>query len=86
MSERTARTVVNDLIETCRDGARGFRNAAGLVGDRSVEALLLEMADERSEFAAELERHAQRLGGGAASQGTAAAAVHRGWMDLKRAR
>jgi hypothetical protein len=44
--------VVNDLIETYRDGARGFRNAAGLVGDRGAEALLLEMADERSEFAA----------------------------------
>ena len=83
MAERTSRGVVNDLIETCRDGARGFQNAAALVGDSSLEALLLALADERSGFAAELERHAQRLGGDAASQGTAAAAVHRGWMDLK---
>jgi uncharacterized protein (TIGR02284 family) len=83
MAERTAREVVNDLIETCRDGAHGFQNAAALVGNAWLQKLLLELADERSGFATELERHAQRLGGAAAAQGTAAAAVHRGWMDLK---
>jgi uncharacterized protein (TIGR02284 family) len=81
--ERTARAVVNDLIESCRDAARGFQNAATLVTDKSQHALLLELADERSAFAAELEPHAQRLGGDAASAGTTAAALHRGWMDVK---
>ena len=83
MSERTARAVLNDLIETCRDGARGLQNAAALIKDAALESLLLDLAEERSGFAGELEPHAQRLGGDAAAQGTAAAAMHRGWMDLK---
>ena len=83
MAERTARGIVNDLIETCRDGARGFQNAATLVKDPALEALLLDLADKRFAVAAELEPHAQRLGGEAAAQGTAKAALHRGWMDLK---
>lgn len=83
MSERTARAVVNDLIETCRDGERGLQNAAALIKDGALETMLLDLAAERSGFAAALEPHAQRLGGDAAAQGTAAAALHRGWMDLK---
>jgi len=83
MAERTARAVLNDLIESCRDAARGFHNAATLVIDPTLRTLLLELADERSAFAGELEPHAQRLGGAAAGEGTAAAAVHRGWMDVK---
>jgi uncharacterized protein (TIGR02284 family) len=83
MAERTARAIVNDLIETCHDGARGFQTAASLVKDPSLEALLRDLADQRYAFATELEPHAQRLGGEAAAQGTAKAALHRGWMDLK---
>jgi uncharacterized protein (TIGR02284 family) len=83
MAERMARAIVNGLIETCRDGAHGFRTAAGLVKDPSAEALLVELADKRGALAAALEPHAERLGGRAAAEGTATAAVHRGWMDLK---
>jgi len=83
MAERMARAVVNDLIESCRDAAHGFQNAAALVTNESLRPLLLELSDERAAFAAELETHAQRFGGDAASMGTAAAAIHRGWMDLK---
>jgi uncharacterized protein (TIGR02284 family) len=83
MAERTARMVVNDLIENCRDAARGFRDAAGLLKDASLQGMLLDLADERQAFAAELELHAQRLGGDAAGAGTAAATVHRRWMEVK---
>jgi uncharacterized protein (TIGR02284 family) len=85
MAERTVRAVLNDLIETSRDGARGFREAADLVQDVALKRLLLEFADTRQEFAAQLEPHAQRLGGAATSDGTAAASVHRRWMELKSA-
>jgi uncharacterized protein (TIGR02284 family) len=85
MAERTPRAVLNDLIGTCRDAARGFQHAAELVRDPSLKKLLIELADARQSLASQLEPHAQRLGGDAASKGTAAAAVHRRWMDIKSA-
>jgi uncharacterized protein (TIGR02284 family) len=83
MAEQTPRSVLNYLIETCRDSERGYRAAASLVDAPTLKAKLLALADERSRFARELLPHAQRLGGDEASEGTRAAALHRGWMDLK---
>ena len=83
MSEPTPRLVLNHLIETCLDSERGYRAAAALVEGPTLKAKLLEMADERAQFALELMPHAQRLGGDAAADGTRAAAVHRRWMEFK---
>ena len=85
MAERTARAIVNDLIENCRDAVRGFQHAAELVTNPSLKEILTELADARSAMVSQLEPYAQRLGGDAASTGTAAAAVHRRWMDVKSA-
>ena len=85
MADRTERSVLNHLIETCKDGERGFRNAAHRVTASSVKAFFTEIASRRERFAADLLPHAQRLGGATESDGTAAGAVHRGWMTLKDA-
>jgi uncharacterized protein (TIGR02284 family) len=83
--ERTMRGVLNNLIETCRDSERGFESAAGLVTAPSLRTLFVELAAQRARFAEELVPPAQRLGGAATADGTAAASVHRRWMDLKSA-
>ena len=83
--ERTMRGVLNSLIETCRDSERGFESAARLVTASSLRTLFVELAAQRARFAEELVPHAQRLGGAATADGTAAASVHRRWMDLKSA-
>jgi len=85
MAERTSREVLNDLIQTCRDGGRGFRAAADLVTRPELKTLFLELAAQRARFAAALLPHAQRLGGAAPSEGTRAASMHRRWMDVKSA-
>ena len=85
MAERTERSVLNHLIETCKDGERGFRYAANHVRDPNIKALFLEIASEREKFATDLLPHAQRLGGPSDAEGTAAAALHRGWMTVKDA-
>ena len=82
MAERTERVVLNHLIETCTDAARGFRSAADHVKDPSLKTEFTNIAEQRERFATDLLPHAQRLGGAAASDGTTAAAVHRGWIDL----
>ena len=85
MAERTEREVLNQLIETCKDGERGFRHAASHVRDAALKALFTEIASQRERFAAELLPHAQRLGGATESDGSTTAALHRSWMSIKDA-
>jgi uncharacterized protein (TIGR02284 family) len=83
MAERTERAVLNQLIETCRDAERGLRVAADQVTSLELRRVLAGLADQRHAFANELLPHAQRLGGASATDGSAAAAVHRVWMKVK---
>ncbi len=83
MSQRSPREILNHLIETCRDGEHGFAHAAGLVSDPALKRLFADCAGRRAHAAADLLPHAQRFGGSEATQGTAAASMHRRWMDMR---
>ena len=83
MAQRTERTVLNHLIETCRDAERGFSAAAAHVESSRVKDLFERMATQRARIADVLAPHAQRLGGDSAADGTAGAVLHRGWIDIK---
>ena len=83
MSDLSSRAVLNQLIETCKDGALGFQHAADLVSDAEFKTLFTDLAHRRSQVAAELLPHAQRFGGNEAANGTTAAALHRKWMDVR---
>jgi uncharacterized protein (TIGR02284 family) len=76
---------LNDLIETCKDGENGFREAADGVQSTSLKTVFNEYARQRTQFASELQNHVQRLGGDAATSGSTSGALHRGWMNLKSA-
>jgi uncharacterized protein (TIGR02284 family) len=83
MAERTERSTLNHLIETCRDAERGLRVAADQVTSHELKRLFLGLAEQRHAFADDLLPHAQRLGGASVSDGTAAAAIHRAWIQVK---
>jgi uncharacterized protein (TIGR02284 family) len=83
MAQLAEHTTLNHLIETCTDAARGFRSAAEHVRDDRLKAFFTDTAAQRERFAEALLPHAQRLGGDAPADGTKAAALHRGWIDLK---
>lgn len=83
MALKSEREVLNHLIESCRDGERGFITAAEHVIDPTLKSLFTKLAAERARCAEELQPHARRLGGPAAADGTATAALHRKWIDLK---
>ena len=85
MADRTELGVLNHLLETCRDGERGFQFAAEHAIDPDVKDLFTTLARERATFARELAPHVHRLGGHANTEGTTAGAIHRGWMNLKDA-
>lgn len=78
-------SLLNDLIQICKDGQKGFHDAAEGVKDSNLKRLFTSYSQQRAEFATELQREVQRLGGEPATSGDAAGALHRGWLNLKDA-
>jgi len=76
-------STLNELIQTSKDGENGFRAAAGSVQDSNLRHLLESYAQQRAEFAAELQLEVRRLAQDPVDTGHATAALHRSWMDLK---
>ena len=77
--------ILNGLIETCKDGEKGFRTAAEGITNGDLATLFLNYPKQRASFAAELQAEVSRLGGDPETGGTAIGAVHRGWIDIKSA-
>jgi uncharacterized protein (TIGR02284 family) len=78
-------STLNGLIETCKDGQEGFRQAAEGVKRSDLKSLFFEFSQQRAHFAGELQSIVQKLGGKPETSGTTAGALHRGWIDLKSA-
>jgi uncharacterized protein (TIGR02284 family) len=78
-------STLNQLIETCKDGETGFRVAAEGVDDPNLQHLFESYSQQRSEFAAELQLEVHRLAQDPVDHGHAAAAFHRGWINIKAA-
>ena len=78
-------SVMNDLIETCKDGEQGYRDSADGASRADLKAVFNEYARQRTQFANELQRTVARLGGEPEMSGSAAGAIHRGWINLKAA-
>jgi uncharacterized protein (TIGR02284 family) len=79
------RSTLNDLIETLKDGERGFRESADKLKNTSYAATFRSIASERASAASELQSEVARLGGKPETSGSASGALHRGWIGLKAA-
>ena len=78
--------VLNDLVETCRNGHQGYLQAAEHVKDPALRTIFNQFATERASCAAELENEIIRLGKHDPDRkGTTAGALHRTWLSLKDA-
>ena len=75
--------VLNNLIETCRDGQEGFQEAAENVVRSDIKQLFTEAAMQRARFLGELQAEVRALGGDPAEAGSVAGALHRAWIDVK---
>jgi len=74
---------LNDLIETCRDGLNGFKEAAENVKGLDLKRLFNELSNERGKSVQELQFEVRRLGGDPEKTGSTAGALHRAWIDIK---
>jgi|SRR5437588_3111368 len=77
-------SIVEKLIETCRDGQNGFRESAQHVKDPSIREFFNQLSLQRAQFAGELESAIHRLGKKDVKQeGSIGGKLHRTWIDLK---
>ena len=77
-----------ELVETLRDGEKGFRAAADKLrdGEHPEWATLMQrLSEQRADFAREIIALGHAYGDDVDESGTAAAALHRGWISLKDA-
>ena len=55
-------STINGLIETLKDGEKGFKEAAEAVKDPQLKSLFQQYSQQRSRFANELQTQARSLG------------------------
>jgi uncharacterized protein (TIGR02284 family) len=77
--------IIDNLIETLKDGQQGFKQAAEGVKDPQLKSLFDEYSRQRARFAMELEGEVRSMGSKPETSGSAAGALHRGWINLKSA-
>lgn len=77
--------ILNDLIETSKDGEYGFRTSAERVQSPELRARLQSRATACAAAAAELQTLVVQYGGEPEDDGTAMGAMHRGWVAVKAA-
>jgi uncharacterized protein (TIGR02284 family) len=78
-------SLLNSLIETCKDGEQGFKEAAEGVERSDLKSTFYEYSQQRSQYAGVLQGLVRSLGGNAENDGSISGAMHRGWINIKSA-
>ncbi len=76
-------STLNNLIETCKDGQEGFKQAAEGVQDSQLKTAFYEFGQQRATFAGELQTLVRELGGNPETTSSTVGALHRGWINIK---
>jgi uncharacterized protein (TIGR02284 family) len=78
-------SILNDLVETSKDGEQGFRTAAEDTKTATLRIVFIERAEQCAKAVVDLRQLIARLGGDPQKHGSISGAVHRGWVNLKAA-
>jgi uncharacterized protein (TIGR02284 family) len=77
-------SVLEELIQTCKDGQKGYQEAASKVKRSDLKTFFNEQSLERARFAGELEQELIRLGKPDKKvSGSVVGTLHRAWIDTK---
>lgn len=76
-------SILNNLIETCKDGEIGFTTAADGLQDPAIKAKFHEYARQRAGFVRDLQAEVRTLGGDPETSGSISGSLHRGWLNIK---
>src|ERR1700733_13159085 len=84
MDQDNAVSVIEDLIETSKDGQKGYQDAASHVKRSDLKTYFNEQSLERSRFSGELEAELIRFGKPDKKvSGSVSASLHRAWIGTK---
>ena len=78
-------SMLNGLVETSKDGEKGFAKAAEDTKDSELKAMFAERSQDCARGAAELQELIAGHGGDPQKGGSVAGALHRGWVNLRAA-
>ena len=82
MTDTDVIDVLNDLIETCKDGEYGFKSCAEHVKSADLKSVFLRRSEDCAKGARELQALVARLGGKAETGSSASGTMHRGWVAV----
>ena len=85
MANDNAISVLNNLIETCKDGEQGFKTAAEGLTSPEIKAQFMQYSRDRAQMSRELQAEVRSLGGDPERSGSMSGSLHRGWLDIKSA-
>jgi len=84
MDQNNAINVVENLIETCKDGLKGYHDAAEHAKSPTLKSYFNEQSAERARLAQELQTQLATLGKPDKEvSGSVGGAMHRAWLDTK---
>jgi uncharacterized protein (TIGR02284 family) len=79
-------SAIQELVKTCRDGEKGYREAADHAKSSDLKSRFLEISAERGNFADQLDVELSGFGEQTKDdEGHVVAALHRAWIDAKEA-
>lgn len=76
-------SILNDLIETSKDGEKGFQTSAEDIKNPAIKAFFLSRSAEIKSSVAELQAAVRSLGGDPETSSSVSGTLHRAWVDLK---
>ncbi len=76
-------STLNDLVQICLDGEKGFAEAANRTTDPALKVELMDYSKQRRDFAADLKSLVARNGDKPSESGNLSAGLHRVWIDVK---
>ena len=85
MDAKATTALLNELVETLKDGQKGYADAMTDVEDTRLKDTFKKFAVQRSEYLTELEDQMFKLNLKPDESGSVTAKVHRAWIDLKAA-